>query len=234
LTAIDRGELNASFVEQAGYPSILELKLADAPVVVFWKGREPDWGAPMVAVVGTRKPTGRAREAAVRTGAEIADLGIPVVSGLARGIDRNAHQGCLRAGGTAIAVLGCGIDRIYPPSNLVLARRILESGGCLLSEYPPGIQASRHHFPARNRIISALCRTVVVIQAPARSGALITADHALDQGADLVVHRDGLWGPQGAGTRDLAESGAPVIDTATALVPSGSARSHERAAGGWV
>ena len=87
----------------------------------------------------------------------------------------------------------------------------------MVGEYPPGIQASRHHFPARNRIISGLCQTVVVVQAPQRSGALITADHALEQGVDLVVHRAGLGGPQGAGTRDLVESGAPVIETAAEI-----------------
>jgi DNA processing protein len=218
LEAIEAGRLHACFVGEGDYPRLLELKLADPPVVLFWRGTVPAWSRPMVAVVGTRRPTGRGRIAAVQTGKELAELRVPVISGLARGIDRNAHQGCLEGGGTAIAVLGSGIDRVYPTSNLVLARQILEARGCLLSEYPPGVGVFKHHFPARNRIISGLSHTVVVIQAPARSGALITADYALEQGVDLVVHTAGLRGPEGAGTRELADAGAPAIRTASELL----------------
>jgi DNA processing protein len=260
LAAIEDGRLKAWFVGQRGYPRILELKLGDPPVVLYWKGTCPAWGAAMVGVVGTRRPTGRARKAAVELGQGLAELGVQVVSGLARGIDRNTHQGVVQgvfgsvrrsvrrsvhgsdrsilrwdgsgpgvggapsAGldtglGAAIAVLGSGIDRIYPNSNRVLARRILQNDGCILSEFPPGVGVFRHHFPARNRIISGLSQTLVVVQAPAKSGALITADYALEQGTDLVVHREGLRGPEGEGTRELVESGAPIIQGVGDLFP---------------
>ena len=141
-----------------------------------------------------------------------------MVSGLAIGIDRLAHEGTVRAGGRAVAVLGNGIDRVVPASSAPLGRRILESGGCLLSEYPPGTPAGRHHYPARNRIVSGLSRAVIVAQAPLRSGALITADFALSEGRDLFVHAAGIEGTQSGGTRDLAESGAPVISGAREMV----------------
>ncbi len=111
-----------------------------------------------------------------------------------------------------MAVLGNGIDDIYPQSSRGTALGILERGGLIFSEYPPGTPPLKHHFPARNRIVAGLCRGVVVIQAPEHSGALITAEHALEQGRDLFVHRAGLCGSPGAGTRRLAESGAMLIE----------------------
>jgi DNA processing protein len=136
---------------------------------------------------------------------------IPVVSGLALGIDTAAHEGVLAGGGRTAAVLGCGADRIYPGSNRKLARSILESGGALISEYSPGTLPLRHHFPERNRLISGLCRKAVIVQAPARSGALITADYALEQNRDCCVMSCGLEGPAGEGTLKLFLEGAPVI-----------------------
>jgi DNA processing protein len=111
-------------------------------------------------------------------------------------------------------VLASGVDLITPASNRSLAGEILEHGGFLASEYSPGVPPQKYHFPARNRIISGLARGVVVVQAPIRSGALITAEYALDQGRDLFVHSSGLDGPTGAGTADLASDGAPVISSA--------------------
>ncbi len=211
--ALARGSLACVEMGAAGYPAQLE-KIHDAPLLLFCRGTLPAWQSPLIAVVGTRRPTGSCRTAAFLLGYEIAGLGLMVVSGLARGIDRLAHEGALRAGGLAVAVLGGGIDRVFPASSAPLARRILETGGCLLSEYPPGTPAWRHHFPERNRIVSGLCRAVIVAQAPQRSGALITADYALDEGRDLYVHASGIEGEQCGGTRDLAESGARVIASA--------------------
>jgi DNA processing protein len=141
-----------------------------------------------------------------------------VVSGLARGIDREAHDGCAGADGYTAAVLGNGIDDVYPVESRESARAILAGGGGILSEYPPGVPPLRHHFPQRNRLISGLCRAVVVVQAPARSGALITAEYALDQNRDLYVHAAGCAGSAGAGTAALRESGAPVIEGAADLL----------------
>jgi len=120
-------------------------------------------------------------------------------------------MGCTAAGCVSVAVLGNGIDEVYPSTSRAAAMDLLEKGGAIVSEYPPGIPPLRHHFPARNRVISGLSKAVVVVEAPARSGALITADYALDQGRDMYVHADGLHGSAGAGTRALAEAGAPVI-----------------------
>jgi DNA processing protein len=203
--------MRSIFYWDTTYPSPLR-EIYDPPVTLFLRGSLPDNGLLLAGIVGTRFPTGAARTAAFRLGFELGREGIGVVSGLARGIDREAHDGCTEAGGISIAVLGNGIDLMYPPSSMPAGRAILERGGAILSEYPPGIPPLRHHFPARNRIISGLCRSVVVVQAPERSGALITAEYALDQGRDLYVHAAGTSGATGAGTRRLAETGAPIIN----------------------
>ena len=207
---LTEGGMQSIFYWDTTYPSQLR-EIYDPPVTLFLRGSLPDNGLLLAGIVGTRFPTGAARTAAFRLGFELGREGIGVVSGLARGIDREAHEGCTEAGGVSVAVLGNGIDLIYPPSSLSAGRAILARGGAILSEYPPGIPPLRHHFPARNRIISGLCRSVVVVQAPERSGALITAEYALDQGRDLYVHAAGTMGAAGAGTRRLAEAGAPLV-----------------------
>jgi len=151
--------------------------------------------------------------AARELGTRLAAAGLPVISGLARGIDVAAHEGALGRGVTG-AILASGIDMVTPSSHRAQAARIIDSGGFLASEYAPGIAPRKYHFPARNRIISGLARGVVVVQAPARSGALITAEYALDQGRDLFVHRAGLDVAAGAGGAELAADGAYVIDGA--------------------
>jgi DNA processing protein len=129
-------------------------------------------------------------------------------------------------------VLGCGPDLVVPASSRGAARRLLEAGGMLLSEYPPGTPPRTWHFPERNRIISGLCRAVVVVEAPAGSGALYTADFALEQGRDLYVHAAGLAGSTGAGTRRLAEDGAVVIRSAAGILADWGWKSRAAAAGG--
>ncbi len=204
------GGMKSIFYWDTTYPPQLR-EIYDPPVTLFLRGSLPDNGLLLAGIVGTRFPTGAARTAAFRLGFELGREGIGVVSGLAKGIDREAHEGCTEARGISVAVLGNGIDLIYPPSSMSAGRAVLDRGGAILSEYPPGIPPLRHHFPARNRIISGLCRAVVVVQAPERSGALITAEYALDQGRDLYVHAAGTVGTAGAGTRRLAETGAPVV-----------------------
>jgi DNA processing protein len=145
------------------------------------------------------------------------DLGlakIPVVSGLALGIDASAHRGNLDTGAPAVAVLGSGLDQIYPSLNRGLARRILESGGVLFSEYAPGTGPRKWHFPERNRIVSALSRGTVIVEAPEKSGALITARMALEQNRDIWVSSAGVQSSQGKGTAKLAADGARVINFA--------------------
>ena len=211
------GVLGCIFYGDSTYPPQLR-EAYDSPVTLYYRGTLPEKGHLLAGIVGTRFPTGGARKAAFGLGFELGRHGIGVVSGLAKGVDREAHEGCVRAGGYSIAVLGSGVDRIYPTSSEPAGRALLEAGGAVLSEYPPGARPLQFHFPARNRIISGLSRSVVVVQAPERSGALITAEHALDQGKDLYVHAAGLSGSVGAGTSRLAESGAPVISGARDLL----------------
>jgi DNA processing protein len=198
------------------YPPLLG-EITDPPLALFVRGSLPQPGTTVAGIVGTRFPTGACREAAFRLGFELGRNGIVVVSGLARGIDREAHEGCEAAGGCSVAVLGNGIDMIYPPSSRDAAHALLARGGAIVSEYPPGVPPLRWHFPARNRIISGMSRGVVVVQAPERSGALFTAEYAAEQGRDLWVHSAGCVGSTGAGTRHLAELGAPAIHGAQAI-----------------
>lgn len=197
-------------VVQAAYPPQLR-EIFDPPFLLFVRGALPSPNDPQVAIVGTRAPTSAGRDAARALAAECADSGVPVVSGLALGVDGEAHAGAVDASGATVAVLGSGIDSIYPRAHKSLAARILEGGGALVSEYPPRTEPRKYHFPARNRIISGLSRSVVVVEAPERSGALITADYALDQGRDLFVHAVCKASSKGEGGRRLMVDGAPAV-----------------------
>jgi DNA processing protein len=195
------------------YPPLLR-ELYDPPAVIFYRGALPDRERPLAAVVGTRRPSAAAAAQAYDIGREFGLAGLSVVSGLALGIDALAHRGNIEGGGATAAVLGCGLDRVYPKANRDLARRVLETGGVLLSEYAPGTEPFKWNFPARNRIIAGLARGVLIVEAPARSGALITAGFALDLGRDLLVASAGAASPLGAGTRKLAAEGARILERA--------------------
>jgi DNA processing protein len=214
---LTRGPIHCTFIWSDDFPILLR-EIYDPPLVLYYRGRLPPPDEPLVAIVGTRRPTGLGRRAAFELAAGLARLGIGTVSGLARGIDTEAHRGSLRQRGRTVAVLGNGIDRIFPASSAPVGRRILEAGGCVASEFPPGEPPRPYHFPGRNRIISGLARTVVVVQAPKGSGALITADYALEQGRELAVHAAGLEGPAAEGSRALAEQGAAVTEAAADIL----------------
>ncbi|MEW5813882.1 MAG: DNA-processing protein DprA [Spirochaetota bacterium] len=211
--AVGVKQISIIYYWDSRYPPQLR-EIWDPPYLLYSRGTIPDYNRPMVGVVGTRFPSGKALKAAFHTGLELGFQDIAVVSGLAKGIDSAAHKGNSSGGGRTVAVLGCGIDRIYPREHKNLAVEIISKGGLILSEYPPGVPPLKYNFPARNRIISGMSRSVVIIQAPEKSGALITADYALEQGRDLFVHADGLAGKAGAGTSSLAEDGACVIEGA--------------------
>lgn len=236
--ALRQGERDCRTVDRMGiricrftdpeYPVLLK-EIFNPPFLLFYRGTLPDGERPAAAVVGTRRPSGKASKAAYRFALELSVNGIASVSGLARGIDKAVHRGSLDGlrspspgsgggNGRTYAVLGCGIDRIYPNEHKMLAEEIAGTGGAVISEYAPGIAPLRYHFPERNRIISGMARGTVVIQAPEKSGALITAEYALDQGRDLYVHREGLDGRSGKGCRDLICCGAPVLDSGTGLL----------------
>ncbi|MDR1240068.1 MAG: DNA-processing protein DprA [Treponema sp.] len=200
-----------------GYPPQLR-EIYDPPAVLFFRGNLPDPEKPLVAVVGTRQPSPGGAAQAHALSRELGAAGLSVVSGLALGIDAMAHRGNLDGGAPTFAVLGSGADEIYPLGNRALAARILENGGAVLSEYSPGTGPRPWRFPARNRIISGLARGTVVVEAPARSGALITARCALEQGRDLWAASAGTVSSRGAGTAKLAEEGAKVIHGAAEIL----------------
>lgn len=184
----------------------------DPPPALFVRGGgDPDILARRaVAVVGARSCSGYGTQVARMLGRELAAAGLVVVSGLARGIDGEAHRGALEAGGLTVAVLGCGIDRDYPASNSQLSRRI-EEQGLVVSEYEPGVEPAPWRFPARNRIIAGFCEAVVVVEARERSGALITADFALDEGREVFAVPGEITASLSVGTNALLKLGATPL-----------------------
>ncbi len=199
------------------YPASLA-EISDPPMLLFFRGNLETDDRPAVAIVGTRRPSNSAMRQAFSLGLEFGWSGYPVVSGLAFGIDRAAHEGALSSGGRTWAVLAGGLDRPSPKAHRALAGRILENGGCLVSEMPPGCFPVKYAFPRRNRILSGLCRGTIVVQAPSRSGALITADFALDQNRDLYVASAGLEGVLSDGSRELERQGALVVRSSSEVL----------------
>jgi len=188
------------------YPERLK-QVASPPILLFLWGEFDPADQLAVALVGTRRPTEYGLAVVQEIAQYLASVGVTIVSGLARGIDGAAHLAALDAGGRTIAVLGSGLDRIYPPEHEHLAERIAESG-CILSEYPLGTSPEGRNFPARNRIISGISLGVVVIEAGERSGALITADFAADQGRDVFAVPGTIYRPASKGTNRLIQAGA--------------------------
>jgi len=195
------------------YPRLL-LETPSPPPVLHYSGRvdrgELSGSTPLVGIVGTRNPTDYGKRWTHRVSAALAQHGFAVISGLATGIDTEAHRACLDAGGRTIAVLGTGVDLIYPASNRRLYTDI-EQHGLLLSEYPAGTKPERSHFPVRNRIIAGLSRAVLVMEAPSKSGALITARYASDFNRDVYVLPGSLDNDQAIGCLGLLGSGAHAI-----------------------
>jgi len=183
------------------------------PPVLYLKGELIPEDAVAVAIVGTRRLTSYGREMATRLAGDLAEAGVTIVSGLARGIDGLAHHAAIKAGGRTVAVLGCGPNIIYPPEHRNLAGQIVEHGA-LLSDYPPDRKPDAPNFPARNRIISGLSLGVIVVEAPERSGALITCDFAADQGRDVFVVPGSVLSAASAGCHRLLRDGARPVTCA--------------------
>jgi len=202
----------------SAFPPLLAA-IHDPPPLLFVRGSGGSeiLAEPAVAVVGARACSAYGRGVARALGRELAGAGLVVVSGLARGIDGEAHRGALEAGGRTVAVLGCGIDRDYPAAHAELARRVADTG-LVVSEYEPGIEPAPWRFPARNRIIAGLCAATVVVEARERSGALITADFALEEGRDVLAVPGEITSSLSAGTNALLKLGAtPVTSVADVL-----------------
>ncbi len=196
-------------VTDTDYPARLRT-ISDPPGVIFIKGTYLPADARAVAIVGSRSASPYGRHAASELAAGLVKQGITIISGMALGADTAAHEGALRAGGRTIAVFGCGLDYIYPPENAGLYPRIA-AAGAIVSEYPLGTPPTKISFPIRNRIISALSLGVVVVEAPIKSGALITADHAAEQGREVFAVPGGMDSPQSRGTHELIRNGAKLV-----------------------
>lgn len=195
--------------DEAGYPPLLE-EIPDPPPSLWLRGdTDPEvLTRTAVAIVGARACSGYGRSVARMLAAGAAEAGAVVVSGLARGIDGEAHRGALATGGLTVAVLGCGIDRDYPAAHSALARAIVDGGGILVSEYEPGVEPAPWRFPARNRIIAGLAGATVVVEARERSGALITADFALEDGREVLAVPGEITSTLSAGANALLRLGA--------------------------
>lgn len=191
------------------YPSLLK-EIFNPPIGIYVKGVLPCDDYETVAIIGARKCSRYGTKVAYTMAKDLARANICVVSGMARGIDSMAHKGIMDGGGKTIAVLGCGVDICYPAENADLMEEIIENG-CVLSEYPPGTPASPYHFPSRNRIISGLSKMVVVVEAGKRSGTLITADLALENGRDVFVVPGNVTSSLSEGTNALIRQGCPII-----------------------
>jgi DNA processing protein len=194
------------------YPTLLAT-IADPPPVLWVRGQLSALSIPAVALVGSRAATPYGLEMARTIAMDLAIAGITVVSGLARGVDSAAHRACVNVGGATVGVLGCGIDRVYPAEHKQLATDMLTKGA-VVGEFPPRVPPLPHHFPMRNRIISALSLGVVVVEAPEKSGALITASAAAEQGREVLVLPGPVTGRRNRGGHLLIRDGAKVVESA--------------------
>ena len=213
LADCQRLDLDLLTIQDAGYPNRLR-NIYDPPCLLYVRGRLPAFDdEASIAVVGTRDCTPYGVSCAEKLGYGLAAGGAVVVSGLARGVDSAALRGALRAGGTVTAVLGNGLDVVYPPENQYLYEDVA-AAGALISEYPPGTPPEAKHFPVRNRIMSGLCLGTLVVEAPARSGALITAGTALEQGRDVFAVPGPIDAPASVGCNRLIRDGAGLVSDA--------------------
>lgn len=205
--------------DETGFPKEFA-NIASPPFYLYIKGKIDD-AKPRLAVVGTRKATAYGREAARKIIRELAEkTSIEIISGLAQGIDTEAHRAALASNLVTIGVIGSGPDRasFFPYENWNLAEEIVAKGGAVISEYPPGAPALKHHFPARNRIIAALSLGTLVVEAPEKSGALITANFALEQGRDVFAVPGQMFSANAAGAHRLIQNGAKLVTSADDII----------------
>ena len=209
LTQLEKEHARCVTIWDEQFPALLK-KTAAPPVVLFYLGELPEIWSPMIGIVGTRMPTQYGRTVTEKLTAGLAEKGIDVVSGLARGIDTVAHTTAIQRGGRTFAVLGCGVDVIYPPENRRLHEQI-QQNGAILSEYFIGAKPDAVNFPRRNRIISGMCLGILVVEAGAKSGALITANFALEQNREVFAVPGSIISQRSIGPNRLIQQGAKLV-----------------------
>jgi len=216
IKAIEESGIKVIRIDDPSYPEMLR-ETGDAPVMLYTKGAILPQDRFAIAIVGSRKLTHYGASVAEKISEDLARMGFTVVSGMARGVDSISHKGALRAGGRTIAVLGSGPDVPYPPENKTLLEKIASSGS-VISEFPPGTPPDKENFPRRNRLISGLSFGVLVIEASADSGALITARYALEQGREVFAVPGNITSPNSEGTNELIKRGALLTRKAEDIV----------------
>ena len=197
--------------DDKNYPNKLT-NIYDPPHILYYRGRLPDENVPSIAIIGARECTKYGMYYAYKLSTELASYGFQIISGLARGIDVVAHKGALECNGTTFGILGCGVDICYPNENIDTFIKTIECGG-VISEYPPGMSPKAGNFPMRNRIISALCDGVLVIEARKKSGTLITVDLALEHGKEIYALPGGINSSLSEGCNNLIKYGAKIVTT---------------------
>ncbi|MCL5292475.1 MAG: DNA-processing protein DprA [Actinobacteria bacterium] len=222
---LSRTHARAVCFEDDGYPKTLRM-ISDPPRILFCRGKEIEKLRNAVAIVGSRSASAYGRSMAESIAEELSGAGIAVASGLARGIDTAAHRGALKGNGRTVAILGCGLDITYPPENSRLMEEIAVAGW-IITEYPPGTLPLPMNFPARNRIIAGISVGVVVVEAAERSGALITADFALEQGKEVFALPGNVRSPQSRGAHALLKQGAVLIEDAADVLETFGIRASE-------
>ncbi|MCQ1528013.1 DNA-processing protein DprA [Lutispora saccharofermentans] len=209
LKKVKENDIKVYTIDEESYPQNLK-NIYDPPPVLYVRGNIESGDECAIAVVGSRKASDYGLKTGERLGMELAEAGITVISGMALGIDSAAHRGALKAGGRTIAVFACGLNYVYPKGNYNLAKKIIKHGA-IISEYPLGIAAAPQNFPARNRIISGMSKGVVIVEANEKSGSLITADFALEQGRDVFAVPGNIGAPNSRGTNELIKNGAKLV-----------------------
>ncbi|MBO6233341.1 MAG: DNA-processing protein DprA [Clostridia bacterium] len=205
-------------MENEKYPILLK-QIYDPPKCLYVMGNIEILNNQSIAIVGCREATEYGKKAATYFSYNLAKQNVTIVSGLARGIDSYSHIGTLKANGKTIAVIGSGLDIIYPKENEQLAKKIVEQGGAIISEYPLGTRPQKEYFPARNRIISGISQATLVIEAKEKSGSLITADFAMEQGKDVYSVPGNINSKNSVGTNNLIKDGAiPVSKFSDILI----------------
>ncbi len=207
---IVKNNIDIISIQDKEYPENLK-NIYDPPISLYVLGNKEILRSDSIAIIGCRECSNYGKNVAKELAYNIAKNNISIVSGLAKGIDGVAHESTILAGGKAIAVLGNGLDTIYPPENIELAKQILYTGGAIISEYPLGERPNKNNFPERNRIVSGMSKGIIVVEAKEKSGTLITVDFALEQGRDVFVVPGNINSENSVGTNELIKQGAKLI-----------------------